>query len=205
MRIRVAVWDPLPVYRRGLVATLSDVGLQVDGPEEPEDIVAWSAGRERRAALITVDATSGQGLHVIARLRELPSRPVVLALLTDSTVEGYIRAMVTGASSAAPRNASPELLRQVFLEALGDRCLLPIEVVKALLFEIRPAEAEERLTDQHLEWLTKLSQGASIADLADTIGYSERAMYRLLRDLYVRMGVSNRTEALMKASRHGWL
>jgi DNA-binding NarL/FixJ family response regulator len=205
MRIRVAVWDPLPVYRRGIMATLNDVGLQVDGPEEPDDIVAWSAGKERRATLITVDATSGQGWNAIARLRELQSRPVVLALLADGTVESYLRAMATGASSAVARNAAPELLRQVFLEALRGRSLLPTEVVMALVAEIGPTRAQERPADQYLEWLRTLSRGVSIVELANTIGYSERAMYRQLRDLYVTMGVSNRTEALMKASRHGWV
>ena len=144
MRIRVAVCDPLPVYRRGVMAILSDARLQVDGPEEPEDVIAWSTGKQQRAALMTVDSTSGQGWNAIARLRELESQPIVLALLADSTVDSYIRAMVTGASSAVARNAAPELICQVFLETLRGRSLLP-------------------------------------------------------------MGVSNRTEALLKANRNGWL
>jgi DNA-binding CsgD family transcriptional regulator len=45
----------------------------------------------------------------------------------------------------------------------------------------------------------------SIAELAQTIGYSERAMYRLLKGLYTTIGVRNRTEALLKASQGGWI
>jgi DNA-binding CsgD family transcriptional regulator len=41
--------------------------------------------------------------------------------------------------------------------------------------------------------------------VAERMGYSERAMYRLLRGLYERMGVKTRTEAVLKASRSGWL
>jgi hypothetical protein len=35
------------------------------------------------------------------------------------------------------------------------------------------------------------------------VGYSEREMFRLLRQLYDRMGVRNRTEALLKAAQCG--
>ncbi len=75
----------------------------------------------------------------------------------------------------------------------------------ALVAELGPTRAQDRPADQYLEWLRTLSRGASIVELSNTIGYYERAMYRQLRDLYVTMGVSNRTEALMKASRHGWV
>jgi DNA-binding CsgD family transcriptional regulator len=41
--------------------------------------------------------------------------------------------------------------------------------------------------------------------VANLAGYSERAMFRLLRGLYARIGVRNRTEALMRAKERGWL
>ncbi|MEA2589098.1 MAG: hypothetical protein QOH66_2025, partial [Actinomycetota bacterium] len=41
--------------------------------------------------------------------------------------------------------------------------------------------------------------------LAEKVGYSERALYRLLHALYGRLGVSNRTEAILQASRRGLL
>jgi DNA-binding CsgD family transcriptional regulator len=44
-----------------------------------------------------------------------------------------------------------------------------------------------------------------VVRLADRAGYSERAMFRLLRQLYLRIGARNRTEALMRAHERGWL
>jgi DNA-binding NarL/FixJ family response regulator len=48
-------------------------------------------------------------------------------------------------------------------------------------------------------------RGGTVQDLAGQAGYSERALYRLLHALYSRMGVSNRTEAILQASRRGLL
>jgi DNA-binding CsgD family transcriptional regulator len=58
---------------------------------------------------------------------------------------------------------------------------------------------------REMEWLRQLASGTTVAKLADGAGYSERAMFRLLRDLYQRMGAQNRTEALLKARQRGWL
>jgi DNA-binding CsgD family transcriptional regulator len=56
-----------------------------------------------------------------------------------------------------------------------------------------------------IAWLRHLSEGRTVADLADSVGYSERMMYRLLANLYRRLGARSRTKALMLAQREGWL
>jgi hypothetical protein len=50
-----------------------------------------------------------------------------------------------------------------------------------------------------------LASGRTVSQLAEQSGYSERAMFRLLRKVYVRMQVRNRTEALLRARQQGWL
>jgi len=209
MGIKVAVCDPLPTYRRGVMAILSDLGLSLDGPEEPEDLAAWpAAGQDRHVALITVDPSKpDQGWDSIARVKGLEARLVVLALLAEDTLDAYVQAIVTGATSAVARNAAPEVIRQVFLEAIQGRSLLPAAVLSALAARVGPLgiPTDDRPSEQHIEWLRCLSKGMSIAELAQTIGYSERAMYRLLKGLYTTIGVRNRTEALLKASQGGWI
>nr|WP_181726579.1 hypothetical protein [Micromonospora provocatoris] len=41
--------------------------------------------------------------------------------------------------------------------------------------------------------------------LAAEIGYSERAMYRLLQTLYQQLGVRTRLEAIIVAREEGWI
>ena len=68
-----------------------------------------------------------------------------------------------------------------------------------------PHDETNPLTPRELEWLKALSQGKTVTQLAENVGYSERAMYRLLRTMYRSVHVANRTEAVLKASRAGWL
>jgi len=43
---------------------------------------------------------------------------------------------------------------------------------------------------EEAEWLDALARGATVVSLADDYGYSERVMFRRLRDLYERLGAS---------------
>jgi DNA-binding CsgD family transcriptional regulator len=60
-------------------------------------------------------------------------------------------------------------------------------------------------SNRELDWLGQLAEGTTVAQLAERSGYSERAMFRLLRNLYNQLNVRNRTEALQLAQDRGWL
>jgi DNA-binding NarL/FixJ family response regulator len=199
MPVRVAVSDPLPVYRRGIMATLGEAGFH---PEAPDDLLAWIRQEHRHVVLLTLDAPSDWALLV--ELRHTRSDLLVVAVLSDVSVQSYVKALITGAAAAVPRDASPEAVRRVFEEAVEGFSVLPVEVVHALA---APHQRESGPTPaaHELDWLRQLANGATVAQLAERSGYSERAMFRLLRDLYQRLEVSSRTEALILAQQRGWL
>jgi hypothetical protein len=51
--VRIAVSDLLPVFRRGIMATLGDAGFD---PEAPEDLAAWIPEEHRRVVLLTLES-----------------------------------------------------------------------------------------------------------------------------------------------------
>ena len=93
----------------------------------------------------------------------------------------------------------------MFNAAIRGVSMLPAEAVRALAAPKVPQDVTTQLTPREIEWLRALSQGNTVAQLAENVGYSERAMYRLLQGMYRRMHAANRTEAILKASRAGWL
>jgi DNA-binding NarL/FixJ family response regulator len=200
MPVHIAVSDPLPVFRRGMIATLGEAGFD---SETPDDLLAWIQQEHRRVVLLTLDAPTDWAL--LAELRHVRSDLVVVAVLTDVSVQAYVRAVVTGAAAAVPRDASPQAVRRVFEEAVEGFSVLPMEVVKALAEPHRREELGPMPPTHELEWLRELAGGVTVAQLALRSGYSERAMFRLLRDLYKRLNVSSRTEALILAQQRGWL
>jgi DNA-binding NarL/FixJ family response regulator len=200
MLLRIAVSDPLPVYQRGLMATLGEAGFD---SEAPDDLRTWIRQEHRRVVLLTLDVPSDWAL--LAELRHTRSDLVVVAVLTDVSVQSYVRAILAGAVTAIPRDASPKAVRRVFEEAVEGFSVLPVEVVQALAAPHQRVESGPTPAAHELDWLRELAGGATVTQLAERSGYSERAMFRLLRDLYQRLEVSSRTEALILAQQRGWL
>ena len=61
------------------------------------------------------------------------------------------------------------------------------------------------LSERDRDWLRRLARGDTVAELAQSADYSTREMFRLLANLYGRMGVRRRTEALITAAHWGVL
>jgi DNA-binding NarL/FixJ family response regulator len=199
MRFRIAIWDPLPVYRQGIMTVLNDLGHIL---EEPADLLSWASKREQRIALMSI--TSDLDWSLLVQASRVGDRVILIALLDDLSIESCVRALSSGASSLAARAARPEEIRLVVTQALIGRSPLPNDVVAALVARLGSPE-ESPLSEQDRQWLRALSNGVTVARMASDMGYSERAMYRLLRNLYGRMSVRNRTEAVLKASQSGWI
>jgi DNA-binding NarL/FixJ family response regulator len=201
MSVRVAVFDPLPVFRHGIMAALGSDGVR---PEAPEDLMAWIHQEQRQVVLLTLQ--SGKDWALLAQLHQAQPDVVVVAVLEDTGVGTYVRALAAGAVSAVPRDTPPEGMRQVVEAAVSGTSLLPTEVVRVLLSrgEADPDDSEMP-SPREIEWLQQLASGLTVAQLADQTGYSERAMYRLLRSLYAKLDVQTRMEALMLARERGWL
>jgi DNA-binding NarL/FixJ family response regulator len=201
MPVQIAISDPLPIFRQGLKAAL---GSAVFDPAVPSDLLAWS--RDEQARLVFLTLQSAQDWSLLLELQNTATTVTVVAVLTDISTTTWVRAILSGAAAAVPRDAPPETMRRVFEAALEGESLLPFDVVRALASVREPvAGDQERLAPREIEWLRALAEGATVAQLAEQAGYSERAMFRLLRDLYARMRVKTRTEALMRANERGWL
>ncbi len=196
----IAVHDPLPLFRRGVIATLRDAGFDADSPE---DLVAWVGDTGRRIVLLTLD--SPRDWLLLRRLRDGGERVAVIALLTEPEVRAPVRAMLAGADGVLARDCTAQTLCDTARRASDGVSLVPIPLLRTLARDgSGPAgNGSPPLTDGEVEWLRGLSHGVTVRQLAERSGYSERMMYRLLGNLYGHLQVNGRTEALLKAHDQG--
>jgi DNA-binding NarL/FixJ family response regulator len=198
--VPVVILDTAAAFRRGLAACLTESGFT---PEEPEDLAAWASGGGRRGILVTVRPP--HGWQPLSSLESLDPTVIVVALLVEATPDAYAQALRFGADGVVPWDAQPEAIVAVVQAALQGMLLLPVEVGRALAAGAVGLVDPEWITPEETEWLQLLSTGMTVHDLADKTGYSERAMFRFLAGLYGKMGVSNRTEAVLLASQRSLL
>jgi DNA-binding NarL/FixJ family response regulator len=198
--VELAVMDPLPLLRLGALATLGG-GRELSSTEE---LTAWLSPARSAVLLLTLGDDDEQGWAMLATFHQYPDlRPV--ALLSSFTVTSAARALRAGAVHVVPRGAGPALLRQAVAEVEEGVVRLPLDVVRAATAQLRPTRAGAEPTDEELVWLRALGHGRTVASLAEASGLSERVQYRRLKQLYRRLGVPNRTEALILGRDEGWL
>lgn len=195
--MKVAVLDPLACYRLGLACALSLAGYE---PFEPPDVEEWVRSGDPGAVVITL--LDDDDAKRLATLRACAPDTPELALLPEVTVEAYRWAMSCGATAAVDRSAAAEEIVECLTAACTGRVVMPAALATALALAVAPVE-HPSLTAAEVGWLTGLSAGRTVLELAREVGYSEREMYRRLNALYAHMGVSGRTEALLAAQRWG--
>ncbi|MEU7769844.1 LuxR C-terminal-related transcriptional regulator [Micromonospora taraxaci] len=188
--------DPLPLCRRGVAAALGELGHAVDSPD---DVVSWLGDADQAVVL---GLSRDFGWDVLADLHERRPALPILVLIDKPDLRSYVRAVKDGAAGAVARSCSPLELQRVFAALLDGQALLPVDVVRSLATDDRATGVP---SEQERSWLRQLADGGTVADLAERAGYSERMMFRHLRELYGRIPARNRTEALMYARDRGWI
>lgn len=93
-------------------------------------------------------------------------------------------------------------LGAVFPEDLATKlhdCTIAVEQA------LSSAERTNPLSPDEITLLNGLAAGRSISALAADLGYSERSISRLLRDIWDRVGASSRADGIAMVIAHGWL
>lgn len=196
--MEIAVMDPLPVFRHGLLTALG----QGRPLTSEEDLALWAAGTAAGILLLTVE--DDESWTVLRRARSLPQVRVVAILpaLTITSAAGVLRA---GAVHAVSRDAEVAVFRSAVDEAIEGVVRIPVAVIHAVAALPNAIGVVTPPTDEEIRWLRELATGSTVTAVASTVQYSERALYRRLKDLYAKLGVANRTQALVLAREQGWL
>jgi DNA-binding NarL/FixJ family response regulator len=124
-----------------------------------------------------------------------------VVLMAQPTPAQYREALAAGVTALPAGSADEDVVLAVGA-AVRAFTYLPADAARVLAGNDgdRPV-----ITEQEACWLRALVDGSTVASLARTVGYSEREMYRVLGNLYGRLGAANRTEALLRADRWGLL
>ena len=194
-RIEVAMLVAPPDENRRLAGVLHRAGYR---PVVPTSILDWAA-RQEHTLVLTTD--SDRSLAMLRGLVEAGAAPRTVILVQSPEPARY-RSLLRHCTAALPAGSADHDIVLAVRAAHRALTCLPTTAARAL------AGVEERtpsLSGNELSWLRSLADNVTVASLARASGYSPREMYRLLAELYTRLGVTTRTEALLRADRLGLL
>ena len=202
-KIRILLADDHSIMRVGLASLLSrEKDMTVVGEAENGE-EAVDKTRELKPDVVVMDLMM-PGLSGAEATRLITSgepgeaeagaaaRPRVLVFTSYGTSADLARAVMNGASGALLKNAPtrdlPQAIRKVFA---GEKVLS--KEIQALVDE---ASSTPRLTERQLHMLELAARGFTNQEIADQIGVSLITVKKQFSDTFVRLNVSNRSEAI---------
>lgn len=211
-KISVLVVDGQAVSRAGLRRLLESYpDLQVVG-EAGDGVQAVSETAELLPRVVLMDTQSpeDQSLESLRQMRQLNAEVRVL-LLADQENEALLyEALRAGASGYVLKDIAPdELAQAVRAVARGEVLVQPQQAARLLARfggqEFDRGHHHESLTARERDVLQLLVRGLRNKEIAARLFVSERTVNFHLANIYAKLHVSGRTEALSKALEQGLL
>lgn len=146
---------------------------------------------------VIIDARSDIEPYVVHPPPAVAPLPVVV-LMIEPQVQDFADVFRRGGSALVPWETPAHHVLASIQAAVDGYSIVPTHVVHRISRNSAPGAV---VGTEEVAWLRSLAAGTTVAQLAVVSGYAERSMYRLLRDLYERLGVTNRHEAIVVAAR----
>lgn len=211
--IRLLIIDDHEMVREGLKAMLAtepDFSIVGDAANAEE---AFALIERERPDIILLDVrlpgTSGIEICRVVTERYPETAVIFLTTFTDeSLVEQCIKA---GARGFIVKDIERfDLKRSIRAVARGEAAI-DSKAAVAVLAQLRRAPqnksepVQEPLSSQQIVILRLVAQGLSSREIATRLYLSENTVKGYVQEILHRLGVKNRTEAVMVAVKQGWL
>ncbi len=208
--IRLMVVDDHALFRRGLIGLLSEMpGFEIVG-EADNGLDAVKIAVETRPDVILLDINMPRmgGIETLEALRRAHVTARVLILTISQQEDDLVAAIVAGADGYLLKNAEPETLRETIRKVAAGEAVLAPEMTAKVFQALRraPKGRDARvLSDREMDVLRCLARGLTTAQVAATLYISENTVKTHVRHILRKLGVSNRAEAVAKASQMGMI
>ena len=205
--IRVLVVDDHPIFRVGICARLktSDNQIVVVG-EGSTGQQAYDLAKKLRPQVILMDiAMPGMtGIEATRKIStDFPEIEIIILSVYDE--DQYVNAALqAGASGYLLKTVEEEELRDAVLKVSQGGSALSSSVARGVLERISGSFAHG-LSERELEVLELAARGGTNKSIAKELFLSIRTVEAHMRNVFEKLGVSSRTEAVTHAVLHQWI
>jgi DNA-binding NarL/FixJ family response regulator len=209
--IRVAVVDDQRLFTRGLsglVDMLPEtevVGVAYDG----EEAVELCRKEEPDVVLMDISMPKMDGISATREIRDLLPQTAVIILTAHEDDEHVFEGIKAGAQGYLLKDAELEDLSRAIRTVHAGATIIAPDLAQKMLntFQSGVSPTGKRLvpplTDRELEVIKALAQGKSDRQIAHSLGISEKTVNNHTSNIYRKLHLFDRTQAVIYAVREG--
>jgi len=212
--IRVVLVDDQTLVRQGIRSLLElagDVTIVAEAQDGDEAIVV--VGRERPdVVLLDLRMPKKNGVDVLRALNAVHALPPTIVLTTFDDDEALLEVVRAGAKGFLLKDVSLERLtaairtvahgESLIQPAVTERVLRGLEHISRDFDALNPPDP---LTKREIEILRLIAGGYSNREIGDALGTAEGTVKNHTSSILSKLGVRDRTRAVLKALELGYL
>lgn len=210
--MKVLIVDDHELFREGLKFLLQDLTSDISFLEAGSCASACSLNNAADADIILLDyyLPDTEGLSGIQQLQRTFKQAIIVVLSSEDKPEIIHQAISEGASGFIPKSSSQPVMIAALQLVLAGGIYLPPHVLRstrpAQLLTNSESETDELgaiLSGRQRSVLLSAIRGRPNKEIARELNISEGTVKAHLSSAYRQLGVSNRTEAVFAAAKHG--
>jgi DNA-binding NarL/FixJ family response regulator len=207
--IRVAIVDDQRLFVDGLVRILGiQPNMEVVGRAHTgEEAVERCLREEPDVVLMDLTMPGMGGISATRKILSLLPRTQVLVLTVHTDDTNLFQAIKAGAQGYILKDCTPEDLTSAIETVHAGHTITSPDIAKKMIttFEgIRAStELTPSLTERELEVVKALARGKSNKEIARDLDISERTVRNHASNIYKKLHIFDRTQAVIYAVRHG--
>ena len=198
-RIRILCVDDHTMIRKGLATVLeqeADMEVVANAADGPEAIAKYKKHRPD-VTLMDLQLPGMSGFDAIRAIREEDPKARIIVLTMYKGEADVTRAVNIGAAAYLLKNApAPELIETIRIVHAGGQAAAPASIS-------RNPTGEPPLTAREEQVVQLLAKGLRNKQIAAALDISEDTVQSHVKSILVKLGVHDRTEALVAAVRLG--
>jgi len=212
--IRIVLVDDQTLVRQGIRSLLElagDIAIVAEASDGDEGLIAI-AREKPDVVLLDVRMPRKNGLEVLRALKTAGAVPPVILLTTFDDDEALFEAVRAGARGYLLKDVSLEQLTEAIRAvAAGGNVIRPAVTERVLRgLEHMPRDFDalsppDPLTKREIEILRLMAGGYSNREIADALGTAEGTVKNHASSILSKLGVRDRTRAVLKALERGYI
>lgn len=210
-KIRIIIADSHPVFRDGLCRLLADepevevVGRAANG----EEAVALAGKLKPDVAIIDIATPVLSGAEATKQIRQVSPQTAVLIVSSFNYQSHILSSLRAGAAGYLTKDTPiQDLVSAIRLAHQGEGILdreAASKLIRRLVNDKEHKTGNLGLYPREIEVLKKTAKGLRNKEIARDLKISERTVQAHLSNIFSKLDVDSRTEAVLHALKEGWL